>query len=253
MALLGKAVLPAGAVRAGSEPADDQGALAHPAQVPGLADLVDLHGWWRLTGSVDSAYRFIKAHGPPGARLSGFGRRYPRPSAAFVDFEMAPVKGVLQSRDLNITIAPLPGHAVGVRVDSQVVWTFPRPASEYLPASVHAIRITRQRFVRLPAATATVTAPGSVRRLVKLFNRLPIEQPGTLLGCAMRVAEPTVIFSFRTAPDASPLAVVTYTGSCGGTDFRIHGAAQRPLDGVYNAVLASEQLTGLNLIPQLTP
>jgi hypothetical protein len=63
-ALLARVVLPAVAVRVAREPADDGGVLPKPAQVPALADLADVHGWWRVPGSLLSVYRFIKAHVP---------------------------------------------------------------------------------------------------------------------------------------------------------------------------------------------
>jgi hypothetical protein len=247
-ALLSRVLLPEGAVQVWSEPVGDRGALARPAQVPGLADLVDLHGWWRVAGSEKSVYSFIKAHVPDGARLDGWGRRYPRPSAAFVDFALAPVNGVFEARDLNITIAPLGLRSVGVRVDAQVVWTFPKPPGEHLPSTIGAIHIVREAG-HLPRAAATVTAPAKVDRLVARFNALPIEQPGTFLGCPFEGPQPTIVFSFRTSVDTSPVAVLTYTGSCGGSPLRIHGRVQHPLDGAYSLVRTAQHLTGLKLIP----
>lgn len=249
-ALLREGVVPVGAVPLSSEPAGDGGALAHPAQEPGLADLIDLHRWWRVAGSENVVYRFIKAHRPRGARLNGWGRRYPRPTAAFVDFEFGPVSGTFESRGLNIVIAPLGQHAVGVRVDSQVVWTFPRPASEHLPSGVRTIRVVRERLGRLPLAAVTVTSPAAVRRLVALFNGLSIDQPGAVWNCPVQRPQPTIIFSFRTSPAGSPMATATYTGTCGGSSFKIHGRPQHPLDNVYAAVQATQRLTGLKLIPQ---
>lgn len=248
-ALLRDDVLPGSAVGLSREPAGDGGALAHPAQVPALADLIDLHRWWRMTGSVASVYRFIKAHRPEGARLNGWGRRYPRPTAAFVDFELPPVRAILESRGLNIVVAPLGRHEVGVRVDAQVVWTFPRPAGERLPASVRTIRIVRQRLGRIPRAAVTITSPSRVRRLVAVFNRLPIDQPGTFWSCPIEPPQPAVSFSFRPSPTASPIAGARYTGVCGASAFQIHGRLQRPLDNVYAAVEATQRMTGLKLIP----
>jgi hypothetical protein len=247
--LLRRAILPAGAVRVWSEPVGDDGALALPAQVPGVADFVDLHGWWRLSGSVRSVYRFIKAHHPPGARLDGWGRRYPRPTAAFVDLQFSALPAVFESRDLNIEIASLPGHAVGVRVDSQIVWTFPRPASERLPSGIRSIRIIREQLGHQRRQTATINSPIEVNRLVAIFNRLPIEQPGSILSCPIMPPQPVIIFRFL----PSPLAQATYTGNCGGTELRINGRLQHPLEGVSGAVRIAQRLTGLRLIPHARP
>lgn len=246
-ALLSKIVLPAAAVRVRSEPAGDGGVLAKPAQLPALADLVDVHGWWRAPGSLSSVYMFVKAHAPDGSRLNGWGRRYPSPRGAFVDFEWPPVTGVSESRSLNIELVVLSPTSTGVRVDGQVVWTMPRPAGGRIPAGVHEVDVTRQKLGHISRVSIGVTKPATVQRVISAIDRLSIVQPGTVESCPAEPAQPTVIINFRRGHGTPVLARATYTGGCGGIAFSIHGESQIPLANGYTLIHELEQLLGVKL------
>jgi hypothetical protein len=247
-ALLAKVVLPAAAVRVRSEPAGDGGVLAKPAQLPALADLVDLHGWWRVRGSLSSVYMFVKAHAPHGSRLNGWGRRYPSPRGAFVDFEWPPVTGVSESRSLNIEIVALSTKTTGVRVDGQVVWTMPRPAGERIPAGVHVVDVTREKVGHISRVSIGVIKPATVQRVISAIDRLPIVQPGTVESCPAEPAQPTVIINFRRGHGTPVLARATHTGACGGMQFSIHGTSQIPLANAERMIQELEQFVGVKLV-----
>ncbi len=247
-ALLGEAVVPGGAIRRSHEPSGDRGVLDRPAQVPALADLVDLHRWWRVPSSLASVYRFVKSHTPSGGRLDGWGRRYPRPDAAFVDFEWPPVSGVIQSRDLNIELVRLGAHTTGVRVDAQVVWIVPRPWSERIPGDVREIDVTRERLGRFPRVTVRATAQAVVRELIAAFNRLPIVQPGAVESCPFGIGQPTVIFAFRLKRAGPAVARATYSGACGSVDISIDGRRRTPLADAQPLLLLTERLLDVKLI-----
>lgn len=247
-ALLARVVLPSGAVRVRSEPAGDGGVLAKPAQVPALADLVDVRGWWRVPGSLSSVYRFVKAHAPDGSRLNGWGRRYPSPRGAFVDFEWLPVTGVSESRSLNIELVALSAKSTGVRGDGQVVWTMPRPAAERIPSGVHEVDVTRQKLGDISRVSVSVRKPATVERVISAIDQLPIVQPGTAESCPAEPAQPTVIINFRRGRGTPVLAHADYTGACGGMAFSIHGKSQIPLANGYAMIHEVEQLVGVKLV-----
>ncbi|MHB1567684.1 MAG: hypothetical protein ACYCXW_10335 [Solirubrobacteraceae bacterium] len=221
--------------------------LAKPAQLPALADLVDVHGWWRVPGSLSPVYRFVKAHAPDGSRLNGWGRRYPSPRAAFVDFEWPPVTGVSESRSLNIELVALSAKSTGVRVDGQVVWTMPRPAGERIPAGVHEVDVTRQKLGHIARVSISLTKPATVQRVISAIDQLPIVQPGAVESCPAERAQPTVTINFHRGHGTPVLARATYTGACGGMAFSIHGKSQTPLANGYTLIHELEQVAGVKL------
>lgn len=245
--LLATVVLPAGAERVAREPSGDGGVLAHPAQVPAFTDIVDVHAWWRVPRSATSVFRFVKAHLPSGAYLTGWGRNIPA-AGWFVDFERSSVPGVFESRDSMVEIVALGPKEAGVRVDSQVVWTVPRPPSEQVPSVAREIDVTRGRLGRLRYVTIHVTNGAKVAKLVSAIDQLPIVQPSVvLLGCTP-MTEPTVTFTFLCSRSSNVLARAIITGYCGGFAFTVRGRSQPMLDDAYKLVTETQQLLGVPLM-----
>ncbi len=116
-----------------------------------------------------------------------------------------------RSRQLTVSVATTPGDATSLRVDADLVWLVPRPASERIPDGVHAIDITRGAPGQPPSQALTVTDASEVKSIVVLANRLPTIQPGELDGRntaqPVGAVEPKITFTFRAAPGGAVLAL----------------------------------------------
>ncbi len=145
VALLGEVSSPAGATESSSEPAGDEGLLVH-AGAGGLdiPNVVEAHAWWTVPGSRPEVMAYVRGHPPNGSALIPSGSGGSRGSTTFesVTFAWSAVAGVLSTRWLVLTATQLPHGSTGLRVDSQVVWVTPRPASEWIPAGAHHLRVS---------------------------------------------------------------------------------------------------------------
>lgn len=179
---------------------------------------------WQMTDERPKAViAYVERHRPAGSALDlGSGTSSDTKtgvSSINIQFSWPDVPGRLVNRHLTVTVvAPRHGHSVVV-ADSESAWFVPRPATESVPAGVHAIAIT----VRLgPPATGPVVRPGgkvhtsthviwrsaSVAALLKTFNGLPITQPSLQpLSCPMML----------TGSSASELTLAFRTGRHGTT------------------------------------
>jgi hypothetical protein len=248
--LLGRLVLPPGAVSSVGEPPGDGSALAVAAEHPATANLVDDTGWWRLAGTQQAAIAYIESHPPAGSKLVGTGSGsggVDGTTLVWASFGWPAVRNVLGSRTLVVEAAQLSDGATGLRVDAQVVWTTPRPASERIPAGTVRLRITvtgefsahkpRQRPV-------VVDAAGKIRAITALINTLPLVQPGAtscLADSGVRVR-----VSFERAHHALPAAVaVINTAGCKDVQLTLEGRAQPPLSGLDPSAPGGRSVTAL--------
>jgi hypothetical protein len=131
--LLSRVLLPIGAVKLSQEPSGDGGALSLPVTRPaGVPQLVDEHAWWRVPGSAASALDYVGAHPPRAGKLTLSGSQGAidgPPASRFVGFSWPPVDKLLIGRQVLVDAVDLAGGGAGVRVDAQVEWIVPRPAS----------------------------------------------------------------------------------------------------------------------------
>jgi hypothetical protein len=238
--LLDSVVLPAGGKRLSREPHVGGGELASSGPYEGYWDLVDRHGWWRVPGSWRSVMGFVRAHPPAGSRAfgSGWGGTAGRQTSAWIMFGWPTIVGS-RTRQLTVLVATTPGDATYLRVDADVVWLLPRPASERIPDGVQAIDITRGLPGQPPSQSLTMTDAAEVKSIVVLANRLPIIQPGEFDGCNTAEpfgdAEPKITFTFRAAPGGPVLALAKESaqaiepGTCKPMSLSIGGVRQTPL------------------------
>jgi hypothetical protein len=128
------------------------------------------------------------------------------------------------SRSLDVTAVALPRRTV-IRVDAQVAWIYPRSPSEEVPAATHRI------VVRAPKASATVTDPARVAKIVRWLDALPISPPGVGIACPL-AAGADIAVSFRGAGGAwlaeAKLPSVA-ANICDPIAFQIGGHARKPL------------------------
>ena len=256
--LLGRAVLPAGAVRL-SGPPSGSSAIDNAGPQPATPDIADAHAWWRAPGTLASVVAFEKAHAPAGSSFSGTGGALVnsggRSRATWTDVQFAfpPQAGVLSSRTLIVKMTALGAHATAVRVDAQDVWEIPRSAAERIPAGVHDIDVSSAVPGKPPTLSQSVTDPTKVASIIKLIDALPIVQPGTIACPMILVNGPTVTFTFRASSGGRVLAhasqrfVLGPTTACDPMSLSIEGRQQTPLLGGSTFLGAVGKLLGLAL------
>jgi hypothetical protein len=224
--LLAKLVLPAGATLTARNPGGV--ALASSSSVPGSSALIDVHRFWRVAGEDPAAVlSWFQAHAPAGSSLttSGSGSG---PGFEFnaLGFSFPDITGVLDSRELGVTIAAARGGGTAIRADAQDVYWIPKPRWERVPAGVQQIDVSVQRLNESTGDTTTtsqtVTNASQIATIVSLVNALPPAQPWVLM-CPADLG-PTVMLNFLSAPGAAPLATAVAGGSgCGEVSFTLHG------------------------------
>lgn len=240
--LLGRVVLPGGAVRLSHEPRGDRGFLKSADSVPGGL-LVDRHRFWLVPEPLARAISFVARHVPDGAKLSERGSSGGRniPKNGSLTFSFPPIAGRIATRQLDVNLVALSRHRTGVRVDAQDIWMVPRPPAEKVPAAVRVIEVrSRKERHRVTGTRA--------RSIARLFDALPIVQPGGRYGCPPDTRQrPTLSVRFLSA-NGVQLARAKVPGSftsgaCAPIEFWIRGRRQKPLSGrVYGRI---ERLLGV--------
>jgi hypothetical protein len=242
--LLGMLRLPAGAIHVSTEPGGDGGWLKPLPALTATTANADAHGWWRVPGSPGSVIAYIRTHPLAGATLSSTGSgengRTGRTELT-VSYGWHAIAGVIRLRALAIYATALSDAVTGVLAQAESDWIVPRPASERIPAATHEIDISSAKLHGPTAVSLIVTSPAKVRRIVSLFNAMPIAQPAAYACPALMLAGARVIrISFRTGRGGSLLARATYidypplpaaSGPCTPIELSIDGRRRDPLIG----------------------
>jgi hypothetical protein len=146
------------------------------------------------------------------------------------------------------------GGGAGVRVDAQVEWIVPRPASERIPRGVHEVDVTRAVPGQSPSLSIKVVAAGQIRALVAMVDALEIVQPGAYSCPNQLPGAPVVTFTFRARDGGTVLATASQsasarepTTSCDPMSFSIRGRSQTPLLGGATVVHKAGRLLGVRL------
>lgn len=114
-----------------------------------------------------------------------------------------------------------------IRVDAEVSWQPPRPASDLVPAAVRAVTIAQVPGAEAPPGgrllgPVTITDPARVRALAALVDALPLSLIPPGAPCAMP-AGPYLSLTFRARPAGTELAVAETDQNCGTVDLTISG------------------------------
>jgi hypothetical protein len=225
-ALLGEVSLPAGATEFSSEPAGDEGLLAHAgAGGPDTPNVVEAHAWWTVPGPRAEVMAYVRGHPPNGSALISWGSGDTRGLTSFesVTFAWPALPGVLSTRWLVLTAAQLPHGSTGLRADTQ---------SERIPAGSRRLSVSVTSALKgnlAPQRPFSVASAQRIEGIVALLNSLPAAQPG-VRACAddpgIRLA-----LAFYQPDAASPSAVATIDPyGCGGVQLTIGGRPQAPLE-----------------------
>jgi hypothetical protein len=252
--ILSSFVPPAGADRlSGASAAGPAGsALRAPTiivQGPGsVADVVDQVSWWRVPGTPQAALAWEKAHLPHRFTAAGTVSAGDPPARWTGYYSLAPVAGVLASRELDVQAVSAGSGKTDLRVDAQVQWVPAKSPSEQVPSSVTAVTVSARTG---PVAGAkaptpvTITNQATVRKLASIVNGLALAPQG-LMHCPVSM-DRAVQMTFRDGA-AGPAAATVTAGlsGCQGVTFYADGKAQPVLAGGGTVAQQVLSITGLH-------
>jgi hypothetical protein len=213
---------------------------------------------WNVPGEPATVLAYVESHLPPGSKVSSTGSGGPDPGFQSVIRSWAPVSGVLDTRWLEIEVSSRSGGGTDLFAESQSQWVVTRPANERVPTRVRQIEISEGLPGKTPQLSRTVTSAGKVRKLVALFNSLPIAQSGAINCPAETTAGAVITVTFRGSATGRALAVATVSPqsdlswpvsvpgwSCFSTGFSVGGHSSDPLVG--NVIRPMDQLLNVRL------
>ena len=254
--LLSRLRVPPGATAVAEQPVGADGWLKPMTALTGTSTGAETHAWWTVSGTPAAVLAEVRSRPPLGGTLFGTGTSGDSRTGRVVqelDYDWPAIPGVIRSRELMISVTAVSAGVTGVLAQAESEWTVPRPLSERIPVGTHEIDIN----VAIPggpvARRFAVTDPGTIRRMVALFNAMPIAQPGTY-ACPLEIDPRLFTFTFRAQPGAAALAQATDTaygskpvsGPCSPIQFSVAGRRQDPLIG-GNIVEQVQRLLGVML------
>ena len=227
--------------------------LRGPAFTEGVVKLVERHVWWTVAEPPDQVLKYIESHAPRGGiRNTTCGGGGNQPSWSCVGFAFAAKPGVLGLRELAAKVVGLRDGNTGIRADAEVQWIIPRPTAEKVPSGVGEIVVARNG-PHGGEATA-VGDPATIRRIIRLFDALPVLQPGSWSCPAIPSNAAMDSFSFQPpggGPALARAAVRADVGrsqtGCDAMSFSINGHRQMPLVGARQFLLAVGHLLRFRL------
>ena len=220
---------PPGARRLPAAPRIAGGWLARPSTTLASTALVDQPQWWQAPGQPMALINWEQAHLPRPFRPgdSDYG-----PPSWDREWDLGPAPGGILARTLVVEAVSLGHGQAGLRVDAQVSWQPPRPASDAVPATATAVTLTELPSLdpraQRPPAPVTITDPAVIRRLAALVNGLPL---ATTVGFSCPLGPGySVRLTFRARPGGPPVATVAGPdpGGCGAIELTSAAGQQQP-------------------------
>ena len=247
--LLDRALLPPGSHSLTTpEPATLGGFVPQPA----VGNLLFAHRLFAVNITPYDLWHWVQAHVPRGFRAGGDS------SGTSGGIPMFGVEDDLAVLPPNISVAELMFRTVGdasggavVRVDSEVAWTAPRPADEFVSprdrvvilSTIHAYEPGKPVGKR-----AVVTDVQLLKPIANAFNRLRLEPArGTFAGheCGF-IGLHDIIYrlAFATSPIAAPDVVATL--HCNAVSVTVNGRPAPPLQNLPDQTWSEiQQILGI--------
>jgi hypothetical protein len=241
-AILNAFAVPPGARRLPHAP----DALKAPITTVVSTALVDDVSFWRAPGQPQAVLAWEQAHLPrrftPGDEDFG-------PPSWDRTFSLSLLPGVLTARDLVVEVTAAGTGQTAIRVDAQVSWQPPRPASELVPSVTRVVTISQLpslgRNARRPPAPVTITDVAVVRRLAALVDNLPLSTIGPGASCPASLGG-GIRLMFRARAGGPPLAVAQGPAACGTVQFSAEGKRQPALQITESFIPQVLKLAGLH-------
>ena len=222
-------------------------------------NLVDVHRIWRVPGSPRKILTLVRHSHPTGLEINGGGsgghHAIGQPeieTSWWVIFQAHPRSG-LGSETLTISMTAAPKSGTLLRADGEVVWLSTRSPAERVPAGVSSIEVARGPTYRQITLHRTISAAGSVRRIVRAVDGLPIVQPGTWV-CPAEPVGPVVRLSFRNHTGnvlaQAMQAAGSEVGNCSPMYFSAKGHEQKPLAEGARVIDTAGHVLGVQLLPR---
>jgi hypothetical protein len=235
--VLRRFVPPPGA-RSAHEPRGYGGVLRRTGPTP-AGEVVDVHRFWSVRKPLTAVAAFLRTHKPHGfgGGSAGHGPSVPR----YVTWSFS-----TRTRDLNVTAVALPGRTV-IRVDTQVLWIYPRSPAEKVPPAA------REMVLSSAKSRQKVTDPAQVGQIISWFDALPISPPGVALLCPLEPGA-AITLSFRSSAGAwlAQVKLPSRPASiCDAIVFQVGGKAKKPLiDRNFGEsfVVRLQRLLGVRLV-----
>lgn len=222
--------MPPGARRLARAPSVAGNALSRPAGVPGVVELVDEASWWQAPGQPQAVLGWEKAHLPHQFVWAGNGEESDRSGTYSWNFtySLPSVPGVLPVREIQVEVASAGHGQTAIRVDAQVAWQPPRPASSLVPSAVRVVTIAQLPSTRpgakRPTPPVMITDPAVTKRLASLINSLPVF-PIRYASCPLFMGGGLQL-TFRVQARGPALAVASTDGACNEVWLTIDGRQQ---------------------------
>jgi hypothetical protein len=260
-AMLAEVPLPTGSSESSTDPPEAGSLLAGPAfGPPATPNAVDEHAWWLVPVTPAETLAYICTHLPPSTtRPLSFGGGQNVPENMIAGFTWPGSPGALAVRAVRLA-----NGSTALRVDAEVVWVTPRPATEKIPAGARLLTISVHSWARrssgpefnrltiLRRLPSRVTSVARIEKIVTLLNELRVHQPGRS-SCLLELAGGSAQLSFSTSPHGPPLVVADInTVDCGrgGVSLTIDGMAEPELEGGWSLVEEISQALGIRPAPE---
>jgi len=246
--------LPTGSAPLTAEPSGDSHLLRTAGQSIGDPNLVDLHSFFVAPQNAWTLYRYERSHPPSGSTIRGGYNSYGTASTYgntdewFVSYSWFPVKALLDSRVLVVSIAALPDHRSGIRVDAQVTWLPAKPAGDIVPTGAKvltAVLSTGLNPGEPGHSPVTTTNPKKIEAIRDFVNQLNVVPPGVRF-CPVDFGQNLTV-SFRKDAQATPFAVVVAdVGGCEEVQVLRFGQVAEPELSGYGLVQFVERELGFS-------
>ncbi|MCW2930198.1 MAG: hypothetical protein JWM19_1160 [Actinomycetia bacterium] len=229
-AILASFVPPPGATRVASAPPILGGwQLDGPSSTIVSSSLADHVAWWVAPGQPQQVLAWEVAHLPrrftPGDTSEDGTHRDEM-------FSLPPVPGVLLDRELIVEVAGDRGGKTGIRVDGQVAWQPPRPATDLVPATARVVTLSEvavdDPHPKVPAPV-TITNANVAWRIAALANGLPLSTMGGA-SCPAPMGN-ELMLTFRASAGGPVLATAQGPGDCNMVQFTLDGQLEPVLQG----------------------
>lgn len=217
---------PRHAVRLDSPPAE---ALAAAPEHPPAVDLVTRTSYWRATGRPRTVLDWIERHHASGLTWTGGGQTTADRAVVLYFAEFTAGRAATdQGRTLLVSVARASaGAGTSIRVDAQVTWLPRRARGERVPSGSRALTVM---YLPGPGRVEQITDPSLIRRVAGVADGLPPAVPWQL-SCPADFGR-RLRLTFRAAPAAAPLAVLTaQLGGCGLVTMTVGGHTYPALGG----------------------
>jgi hypothetical protein len=219
-AILAAFVVPPGARKLPGPPPGPASELKQMAGYTPSPNRIAKTGFWQVKGDPQQILAWTASHVGRSHTAGGVTTNLPipgRPKDIWSEtYTLPPVPAVEDTRQLTVEVTDAGNGQTTIRVDAEVYWLAPHPASAMVPAAATAVTLSvfpNGNRNKKPPQPETVTSPAAVRRIAAMVNALPSFPPGPR-ECGFNQGTELVL-TFLAAPQGRVIATsLVQTGYC---------------------------------------